>query len=152
MSHGESKKLVISQEMAKAVYRHFRLTETYASAILIECGYHFDRASAETAYDACRRFLSALHMIDKAPATPLSEPKFITITHSFVPDSAAEFSFEKPYQGLQVIEKTGTLIAHDGTTEIRTPYDHCVLLMPTLLPSDQATALRLGRATSLAGQ
>lgn len=36
MSHGESKKLVISQEMAKAVYRHFRLTRRVLGQTVVE--------------------------------------------------------------------------------------------------------------------
>lgn len=36
MSHGESKKLVVSQEMAKAIYRHFRLTRRVLGQTVME--------------------------------------------------------------------------------------------------------------------
>ena len=47
------------------------------------------------------------------------------------------------------VAEAGTLIAHDGEREIRTPYDHCVLLMPSLLPTVDSTALRFGRAETV---
>ena len=42
--------------------------------------------------------------------------------------------------------RAGTLVARDGDTEIRTPYDECALVMPMrrrARPGD--TAVRLGR-------
>ena len=114
--------------------------------------YHFDLRTADIAYRACRHLLKTLHMLD-SPARVSPDPaRIITVTHSLVPTTAAEFSFERRFDGLQVIEKAGTLIARDGSTEIRTPYDDCVLLMPALLPSDGATALRLGRAKEFPDQ
>ena len=133
-------------------YHHFSDPNRYASAMLIECGYHFDLRTADIAYRACRHLLKTLHMLD-SPARVSPDPaRIITVTHSLVPTTAAEFSFERRFDGLQVIEKAGTLIARDGSTEIRTPYDDCVLLMPALLPSDGATALRLGRAKEFPDQ
>ncbi len=38
-----------------------------------------------------------------------------------------------------------TLIALDGNTEIRTPHDDCLLVMPSLRPSRGHTAVRLAR-------
>ena len=38
-----------------------------------------------------------------------------------------------------------TLIATDGTLEIRTPHDECLLVMPSLRPSRGHTAVRLAR-------
>ena len=42
-------------------------------------------------------------------------------------------------------ERRDTLIAMDGETEIRTPHDNCLLVMPSLRPSRGHTAVRLGR-------
>jgi hypothetical protein len=39
----------------------------------------------------------------------------------------------------------GTPYAVDGGTLIRTPYDDCVLIMPTRKPNRGETAVRLGR-------
>ena len=55
------------------------------------------------------------------------------------------FAFLVPVAGLVVVEKAGTLLARDGDTEITTPYDDCVLIMPTRRPKKGETAVRLGR-------
>ena len=44
-----------------------------------------------------------------------------------------------------MIARQGTLIAHDGDQPIRTPYDDCVLIMPSRRLGPGLTAVRLGR-------
>ena len=44
-----------------------------------------------------------------------------------------------------MIPRRNTLIALDGPTEVRTPHDDCLLVMPSLRPSRGHTAVRLGR-------
>ncbi|HEY1506592.1 MAG TPA: peptidase M14, partial [Stellaceae bacterium] len=41
--------------------------------------------------------------------------------------------------------RKGTVIARDGGKEIRTPYDDCVLIMPSRRFARGQTAVRLGR-------
>jgi hypothetical protein len=36
------------------------------------------------------------------------------------------------------------VIAHDGSTPIRTPYDDCILIMPSRRLASGLTAVRLG--------
>ena len=55
------------------------------------------------------------------------------------------FVFALPVQGLATVPAAGTLLARDGDGEVRTPYDHCVLIMPTRRPKVGETAVRLGR-------
>jgi hypothetical protein len=55
------------------------------------------------------------------------------------------FAFAMPVRGMMTIDRGGTLLAHDGEREIRTPYDDCVLIMPTGRPKMGETAVRLGR-------
>jgi len=55
------------------------------------------------------------------------------------------FHFTERVSGLQLIPRAGTLYAMDGPTEIRTPHDDCVLIMPTRKPKRGETAVRLGR-------
>ncbi|MGA8391547.1 MAG: succinylglutamate desuccinylase, partial [Burkholderiaceae bacterium] len=47
-----------------------------------------------------------------------------------------QFRFTKPFQGLDLIEKAGTVIGHhdgEGLGEaVVTPYDDCVLVMPSV--------------------
>ena len=56
-----------------------------------------------------------------------------------------DFAFTLPVHGLQTIPIAGTPYAVDGGTLIRTPYDDCVLIMPTRKPKRGETAVRLGR-------
>jgi hypothetical protein len=55
------------------------------------------------------------------------------------------FSFVVPVEGLAVVPKAGTLLARDGSVNVATPYDECVLIMPTRRPKKGETAVRLGR-------
>ena len=56
-----------------------------------------------------------------------------------------DFRFAEAYTGLEVIPKAGTVIAEDGGRPVRTPYDNCVLIMPTRRVRPGNTAVRLGR-------
>ena len=56
------------------------------------------------------------------------------------------FSFLEDYRGLERILEKGTLIATDEGVEIRTPYDDCVLIMPSLRQlRPGVTVVRMGR-------
>jgi hypothetical protein len=48
-------------------------------------------------------------------------------------------------RGLDVISKAGTIIAYDGDMPVATPYDDCILIMPSQRLSRGLTAVRLGR-------
>ena len=56
-----------------------------------------------------------------------------------------DFAFTGPAHGLAIVPKAHTLLARDGGVEVRTPYDNCVLIMPTRRPKKGETAVRLGR-------
>jgi hypothetical protein len=56
------------------------------------------------------------------------------------------FKFPYLFKGLEVIPKAGTVIATDGDKTWRTPYDDCVMVMPSLAHvKPGTTVLRLGR-------
>jgi len=55
------------------------------------------------------------------------------------------FEFVENYVGLEVIAKQGSVIGHDGDKEVLTPYDNCVLIMPSRRLVRGQTAVRLGR-------
>ena len=59
--------------------------------------------------------------------------------------ASGNFAFLQAYRGGEVIARRNTLIALDGETEIRTPHDNCLLVMPSLRPSRGHTAVRLAR-------
>jgi hypothetical protein len=56
-----------------------------------------------------------------------------------------QFHFERSFRGQEIIAEAGTLLGHDGSREIRTPYADCVLIMPSRRLVRGQTAVRLGR-------
>ena len=59
--------------------------------------------------------------------------------------ATSSFNFVQSFRGGDVVPRRNTLIALDGTAEIRTPHDDCLLVMPSLRPSRGHTAVRLAR-------
>ena len=57
----------------------------------------------------------------------------------------SDFSFKEPYLGLEEIPTAGTVIANDGEIEVKTPYDNCVLIMPSRRQRPGDTAVRFGK-------
>ncbi|MBI3114310.1 MAG: succinylglutamate desuccinylase, partial [Rhodospirillales bacterium] len=63
-------------------------------------------------------------------AGPLPKQRFIEVTGP-VTIETDDFRFAADYRGLEVIPKAGTVIGHDGDRPVATPYDDCVLVMPS---------------------
>ncbi|HEX3885099.1 MAG TPA: M14 family metallopeptidase [Stellaceae bacterium] len=122
------------------------------AALLIECGQHWERRAAEVANDVTLRFLIALGVVTRDDVAALGGPEFdatprqrvIEVTEA-ITISGERFDFTGPYRGLEVIPKKGTVIARDNDREIRTPYDECILIMPSRRLLRGQTAVRLGR-------
>jgi hypothetical protein len=120
------------------------------SALLVECGQHWERAAPEVAKQAALRFLRHFDMADRSmldanlDASPCPQQKLIEVTTT-VTIGSDEFAFTIPVRALQTIPRSGTAYAVDGGTAIRTPHDDCVLIMPTRRPKRGETAVRLGR-------
>lgn len=102
-------------------------------ALLIECGQHWERASATVAIDAMLRFLLHFGAIEVTQAVTIE---------------SEVFQFAAPYVGMELIEREGTVIGHDGERPVATPYDNCVLIMPSMRLRKGETAVRLGRIVS----
>ena len=123
------------------------------NALLIECGQHWESTSPDVARQATLLFLRYFGMADEAFLDQFLEPlpmpaqKVIEVTDA-VTIATEQFAFALPVHGLSVIASEGTLLARDGDVEIRTPYDDCVLIMPTRRPRPGETAVRLGRLVS----
>ena len=121
------------------------------NAVLIECGQHWEKSSVDVAIDTTLRFLRATGAVDPAwvesrlKLKPPREQQVVRVTEPVVAKSMA-FRFAKPWKGLEVIPKAGSVVATDGDKTWRTPYDNCVLVMPSLVHLKPGTTMvRLGR-------
>ena len=120
------------------------------NALLVECGQHWEESSADVAIDTLVRFLARTGVVDDAFArrhAKLPKPgaqRIIEVTEA-VTIRSDEFDFAGEFRGLEVIAKAGTVIGRDGGAPVRTPYDDCVLIMPSRRLSRGQTAVRLGR-------
>ena len=122
------------------------------TALLIEAGQHWETRAAEVATDVMLRFLITLNVVTRDDVAAVGGPDFdatpkqkvIEVTQA-VTITGNRFEFVEPYIGLEVIAKQGTVIGHDGDQDVRTPYDNCVLIMPSRRLIRGQTAVRLGR-------
>jgi predicted deacylase len=122
------------------------------TALLIEAGQHWVRDTADVATDVMLRFLVAVGTLSPGDEAPIAGPGFaaspaqrvIEVTEA-VTITSNRFEFVQDFRGLEVISPTGTLIGRDGDREVRTPYDDCVLIMPSRRLVKGQTAVRLGR-------
>jgi hypothetical protein len=123
------------------------------TALLVECGQHWERAAPKVARQAMLRFLRHFGMADPAfldehlDREPLPQQRAIEVTDVVTIESDA-FTFARSVAGLDVVPKGGTVLARDGACDVLTPYDDCVLIMPTRKPRKGETAVRLGRFVS----
>ena len=108
-------------------------------SLLIECGFHGDPASRDVAQDQCVRFITQSGAVGtQALAQQLTGWRLpdaprqwaLEVTGAVVATSSA-FHFTQPYTGLEVFEKAGTVIGHNDGVPVVTPYDDCVLVMPS---------------------
>lgn len=124
------------------------------NALLIECGQHWERSSADVAIDSLVRFLRLTGSVDGAWAEarlrlPLPPAQHLVRVDRPVVALSSDFHFLFPVRGLDVIERAGTAFAQDGDTVFRTDYDRTVLVMPSTQHGKPGnTMVRLGRFES----
>lgn len=120
------------------------------NALLVECGQHWEQSSRAVAIETMLRFLAAAGQADAADLARHSiagappPQRFVEVTDA-ITIASDTFTFAEPYTGLESIPAAGTVIAHDDGKPVRTPYDDCVLIMPTKRLKPGQTAVRLGR-------
>jgi len=125
-------------------YGRFTEEGCTAACILVEAGQHWE---AETVVQMQATIAALLHHTGVLPGLPApghAKPTYAEVSH-VITAKTSRFSFTRPYRGGEIIRKTGTLIAHDGDVEIRTPYPDCLLVMPSHKPSHGHTAIRLAK-------
>ncbi|WP_132979801.1 succinylglutamate desuccinylase/aspartoacylase family protein [Pigmentiphaga sp. D-2] len=131
--------------------RFGQMTDNGTRSLLIECGYHGAIESRTVALDQVARFLRASGIVDEgdipaewiAPAPDAQQA--IEVTQPVVARSM-DFRFAQPWQGLEELERAGTVIGWQDGEPVTTPYDHCTLVMPSLrqlVPG--VTVVRLAR-------
>ena len=138
-------------------YEGFANPQSQKNALLIECGQHWEVSSSELAITAAWRFLSLLEVISEETAAPhllvksAVKQKFVEVSDPYTIKTDS-FHFVEKYVGLEVIPTSGTIIGYDGDIPVKTPYDNCVLIMPSRrqLPGD--TAIRFGKFLAKSGK
>lgn len=136
-------------------YGDFSNEASHKIALLLEAGQHWQQSSVAATRDVMLRFLlsaGALTMQEVVQAglnnwlaadRPARVP--VKVTHAVVAKSM-HFVFTGLYTGNEEFAQAGTVIAHDEGEPIATPYNNCVLVMPSvrqLRPG--VTTVRLGQ-------
>lgn len=130
-------------------YRDFADERSPKTALLVECGQHWELRARDIAIETMLRFLLAVGTLapeDVAGRLPPGSParqKTIEVTDAITIETD-RFRFAENFIGLEVIGRKDTVIAHDGDRPIATPYDNCVLIMPNRRLQKGQTAVRLG--------
>ena len=136
-------------------YEGFADPASPKNALLIECGQHWEAAAGPLAIHSALRFLLVNEMVDPDWAAEglagveLPAQRFVEVTGPVTIENA-DFRFVENYMGLEVIPKAGSVIAYDGGKPVTTPYDDCVLIMPSRRLNPGASAVRLGRYVEVA--
>ncbi|MBN9560646.1 MAG: succinylglutamate desuccinylase/aspartoacylase family protein [Alphaproteobacteria bacterium] len=127
-------------------YGRFADPDSTAAAALVEAGQHWQPETVTMAEASVTGLLRHLNLTTRpaSPAPRPGTPRFAEVTH-VVTAATPSFAFIQPFRGGEVIPRRNTLLALDGTTEVRTPHDDCLLVMPSLRPSRGHTAVRLAR-------
>ncbi len=133
-------------------YGGFGDAKSPKNALLIETGQHWRASSVTVAKDVTARFLTESGAVETQdlPAgwkqrTPAKQ-RVVEVTHA-IATKRGNFKPARKFEGQEVIAKAGTVLGHDEGEAVTTPYDNCVLVMPSsnrpLRPG--VTVVRLGR-------
>ncbi len=130
-------------------YAPFIDPKSERAAVLVEAGQHWEAPSVAMTLAAIGGLLRATGLARETepalpPRVPAAAPRFAEVT-ACISAASAEFAFVRPFRGGEVLARRGELVARDGEVEIRSPYDDCLLVMPSLRPSRGHTAVRLAR-------
>jgi predicted deacylase len=122
------------------------------NALLIESGQHWRASSVAVAKDVTARFLVESGIVEPAdpPAgwrqPPPSSQRVVEVTHA-IATRRGNYKPVRAFEGQEVIAAAGTVLGHDDGEPVTTPYDNCVLVMPSSNRPLRAgvTVVRLGR-------
>ena len=132
-------------------YAGFGDADSIRSALLVECGQHWEAAAAYVAKDVTARFLALHGIVDAAdlPADWLQRlpaaSRFVCVTEPVVA-SSMDFRFAGHYTGLETFSEAGAVVGWRDGEPVKTPYPNCVLVMPSLRQlRPGVTVVRFGR-------
>jgi predicted deacylase len=135
-------------------YAGFGDAQSAKSAVLIECGQHWERAVGDVAKLVTLRFLQHFGVlesswIDAHLSAAIATAQRVIDISTVVTLTGTDFRWIRPLHGLEVIADAGTLIAMDGEREVRTTHADAVMVMPVPHPKIGQTAVRIGRFRAL---
>lgn len=117
----------------------------------VETGQHWQKSAVTVARDTAARFLLVSGVVEETDLpegwiVPDPKPQRFVRVAETVAASSTDFRFTQPFFGLETIAKAGTVFAYQDGHPIATPWDDCVLVMPTArLLRPGVTAVRLGK-------
>lgn len=132
-------------------YADFGDAASARNAILVECGQHWETSAVTVARDSTARFLLQSGIVEASdlpsgwlqPTAPAQ--RVIRVTEPVVA-TTMDFRFAGAYTGLETFAKAGEIIAWRDGQPVVTPYDDCVLVMPSLRQlRPGVTVVRLGQ-------
>jgi hypothetical protein len=132
-------------------YADLGMADSPKNALLIECGQHWEQSAVAVARDTTARFLLLAGVVDATdlPAdwlAPLPPVQHIVRVTQPVVASSMDFRFAAPYTGLEIFDKAGAVIGWSNGEAVATPYDNCMLVMPSLRQlRPGVTVVRLGK-------
>lgn len=109
-------------------------------SLLLECGYHLEPRARDLAQDYCVRLLETAGVVDASELSRLlpgwrrpdaSQPAVALRVRAAVVARSERFRFNTPFSGLECIPQAGTVIGDNEGEPVVTPFDDCVLVMPS---------------------
>jgi predicted deacylase len=128
-------------------YTRFVDPGTSCSANLVEAGQHWQPSTVTVALECIGGLLRGIGMVEVDAPLPLAPPvpqRTAEVTQA-ITATTSKFAFVQPWRGGDIVPARNTLLALEDETEIRTPHDDCLLIMPSLRPTRGHTAVRLAR-------
>jgi predicted deacylase len=132
-------------------YEGFGDAASGKNALLIECGQHWEAGAVTVARDVTARFLVLSGVVDQEdlPAgwiQPSPEEMLVVRVTEPVVAKSMDFRFAAAYTGLEVFPEAGSVIGWSDGEPVTTPYDDCMLVMPSLRQlRPGVTVVRLGK-------